>query len=358
MPSITQALSCTGAFIAVVVLAPLQPLAAQVPVGVQPIPPCPVVLRCAPAYVLPSNGAEVPVNMVELVWTERDSVQFALTMIEPGKLPVEIFAQVSPLDSGASITRFGGTHIKPDADFQPGTELRFTYDEDCSLDRGIDSVTLAFTLTERAPLPVTLGTLHARERIGKFDVGGIAARGECVREIHTGYADLDLTLSEDAEPYADLFLYQLQVDGHRHGRYDDQVPNGGRVRPAWESARGRAQDRIYAACHDELDLTAAVMEPLASSYQEVYPYLAPGRHEVRMVGRLPDGSEVTTPPIAVDLRCPGDEDELPELDARTGDSGGCAAAASGNGNGVGRWAWLLALVAVVGRARARARARH
>jgi hypothetical protein len=98
-------------------------------------------------------------------------------------------------------------------------------------------------------------------------------------------------------------VYELEVNGFRHPRYEQTNFRDDRLIAPWESELGREHERIFAGCNRELEIYGEI-GVARERYRAIEPYLEPGRHEVRIIGKLPDGTELRTEPVDVDLTCP------------------------------------------------------
>jgi MYXO-CTERM domain-containing protein len=228
--------------------------------------------------------------MVQLLLSSRSSDDLRLQMFtgaftESGEELLDVPIEVVPHGMGLMpMPEF--TVVKPTVALTPGVLLSFSYPNHCTNENAYASILVA----EPAPIPTRLGTLHAHEGTGVVQT--LSVLGSCVDYLYTGYADLDLELADEARAYRDVWVYQLRVDGYLHGRYEADPLLAAHEHAPWDSSRGRASDRIFASCP---------RDPLG---QGTASYLAAGVHEVVMVGRLPDGTELATDPIRVTLNCP------------------------------------------------------
>jgi len=317
---------------------------------------CSGVPPCRPAAVLPANASRVPVNMAQFFYTRTDDTSVKVGLFEPGKYAEGDTAPEVPLEYFAR--ELGGTVklslavVKPMGPLVPGSLLSFRYSDGC----GSDNLTAFVMLSEAAPIPTQLGTLHADEGIGFLRT--MSRLGSCVSYVNTGYADIRVELSEEARPYADQWIYQLRVDGYWQDRYDADALVSSHAHAPWDSSRGRGLERIFAACNGELDGRPELLDP---RLRGMHPYLEPGRHDVEMVGVLPDGTELVTDAIQVELRCPAPADApepqaepAPEPDAQSNgppmnpsehEAYGCAATGNAEITHWGAPLWLLAAFA-------------
>lgn len=255
--------------------------------------------KCIPVAVLPEDGATIPADMLELLLNATDDLAFTLTVIESRAEPrvldgLRVERVNSPWFLQPSVL-----HVAPQAALESGSVLQLAYRDPCA--DGSPEVVVSYEVAPAAGRPEQLGTLHAVEHSGEIVVGKQAARGSCIARKVTGYADLSVELSEEAKPYADQLVYELEVDGYHHPRYEQTNYRDGRLIAPWESELGREQDRIFAACNRELEVYEDIPVGRERGFE---PYLDPGRHDVRIIGKLPDGTELRTEPVAVDLVCP------------------------------------------------------
>jgi hypothetical protein len=325
---------------------------------------CSGIPPCDPAAVLPGEAGRMPVNMAQFFYSRAADTDVQIAVIAPGYIlgdaPPEVPLELIPRELGG-VFKLPLVVVKPTQPLTAGSLLRIRYSPGCGEEKRAASV----TLTESAPLPTQLGWIHADEGIGMIKTR--SGFGSCVDYINTGYADIRIELSDEAQPYADQWIYQLRVDGYLHPRFDSDPYLSPHMHAAWDSSRGRNRDRIFAACNGELESHPDLRDPM---FRGTHPYLEPGIHEVAMVGTLPDGTELVTVPIQVDLRCPepsdagtasAGADAATDADAASGKpqvepsqhaAYGCSAVSGTHAPKSAAWLWLFAIIALRRRTRA------
>jgi MYXO-CTERM domain-containing protein len=175
------------------------------------------------------------------------------------------------------VVRDGLTHVTPKQPVAAGTELVFEADNGCTGTKLSTSV----HVKAESPLPTNIGTLSAATHSGPVSV---PASGVCYAPVAASYADLTITLSAEARPFADLLRYELRVDGAISPSYPSPYNPQSDVAPAL--------DRVYALC--------ARQEGVMSRG------LAPGKHRVQIVGILPNDTRVASNEVEVELVCSQD----------------------------------------------------
>jgi hypothetical protein len=196
---------------------------------------------------------------------------------------------------GAAMASTGLRLVHIAADLKPGTQIIFSFiaPEDASKGK---RTKVRLKVVADAPRPKTLGVLDAKTETGKIEAGS-GDPSECIRTLLARYADVSLRMSAEAKPYAELLRYELRIDGNRYWRFSDSA-----VSPTSErlgaSSVGLAKDRVVVSCE-----LSPYLPPVLPGLRYP-PALEPGKHQVRMIGSLPDGSELSTNEITVDLSCP------------------------------------------------------
>ncbi|MDB4991606.1 MAG: hypothetical protein JWN04_6784 [Myxococcaceae bacterium] len=178
-----------------------------------------------------------------------------------------------------STQKDGWLRITPSLTLAPKSLLHVALSDPCS-DLAGASVR-AFEITESAPLPTQLGTLDVTDP--QSSVSWRLGDGSCGQDDSAGSASarIALTLSDEARPYADVLRFALIVDGVRRPpfAYSQDDPDLG------TSVYGAGVDFLASKCLlDVVDKRAVACA-----------------HGVQMVGILPDGTELLSPAVAVDV---------------------------------------------------------
>lgn len=248
---------------------------------------------CIGARTIPAGG-QVPANTPAFAWfagggldtSVRDEIE--LVRIDTGER-----VQVSTEEFGSSF--FGPSYfLRPQVPLAEGASYRIM-SPDCG-DPG-SYASEPIVVTGSAPFPTTLGRLTARAGTPCVEV---PAGGACSASIIAAVVDVELELSDEARPWADVLMFETEVDG-REWRPTSSI---GRESPVGASWVGRARDLIYAACD-------------VSGYE-----LSEGAHRVRMSARIPGTDRVVeSEPLEVSLRCPAPDarPEAPQFPERCAD---------------------------------------
>jgi hypothetical protein len=215
--------------------------------------------RCTQAAVFPAGG-NIPADHVRLLYSPSRMSPLDETPAMPRLYRLEGTTKVSvPYEialEGDAIW------LTPTIEQPLGTQL--VLESDTS--RCAAPLVAAYSITEKRPLPNTLGSLTATSERGMVSIG------ECTEASDVAYADLHLTLSDRALPFASLLRYRLYVDGRAHT---------GSI------------DRVYADC-SELDAGARRANALT-----------PGPHLVHVGAQIGEELLLATPDVQVDLHCDG-----------------------------------------------------
>lgn len=272
---------------------------------------------CSKAYcdtaVFPATGA-LPANMVRLRFSRAYPRSDQGTPATPRLYRLEGTTQVSiaydsePIDERTS-------WIEPRDAQAAGTTLVLEYDDPT----GCTFAPKQFTVTDAKPLPTALGTLGATPARGEI---AVASGESCSETLLAGYADLQVQLSPEAEPYAAVLDYQLFIDGARRDSFRSNTATNQRL--------PQGEDRIFRRCE------------VARGEQRWANELTAGAHRVHFEATLPDGTKLSTPDIDVEVSCesapPGDAALTQIVE---GDDDGCSV---GNRNP----SWLLLVLALLG----------
>lgn len=267
-------------------------------------------LACTDGSAIPSEGATVPANAVAVIWTpprklQGDAATLHLYRVEG--------TTRSELEATLEAQKDGFTVLRPKLAPPEGTELEASYDSLCSTGT---TYRFPFRVGPAAPLPSELGTLDVTVASARVSVG--VSTGECSDQVLATSARVEIVLSSEAQPYAALLRYSLWADGQPAGQPSAlwgsyPTPSAAVV---GGSHLGRGVDRVDVLCE---------------ARQGVYSRaLSEGSHRLQMVALLPDGTELRSSEVTVDLRCPAGSDggAGAAADASAGD--GAPASASGS----------------------------
>lgn len=324
-------------------------------------------VACSPDHckhtgvTLPAEGQALPANLGGVLW--REPYRRELREDAP---PLQLHAVSS--DGVMTELKFdrqslgGYAYLRVVEELEPDSELVVTFDQEACGSRPHGQRSTRVKVTEAQPLPESLGHLTAEHAAGWLTVP--ASGGQCAQEVKAGYVDLALELSEDAQAFGDSLRYELRVDDEEAPAvfYPD-VAHDYVMEHIGESSLGRGRDRLYTTCPRNRALEASGSD---ATYRPSRAH-APGPHRVRMIGILPDGTELATGEIEIDLSCPDDEavfaidagssdaavpkshqgDAPPSADQSAASSAGCSVAGVGadwatTPVGLGAWWWLVA----------------
>ncbi|TXD42754.1 hypothetical protein FRC96_02380 [Lujinxingia vulgaris] len=127
-------------------------------------------------------------------------------------------------------------------ELEPGQSYRLEPGPECGPSQLPEFV---FDVVEEAPLPTTLGTLRLSEpQAGDLQV---SVDDECSAEIGASWVEVEVELSDEAEPWADALFFETRVDGERWSPLsavgEELVPGSSWV--------GHGFDRVYTKCDSE-----------------------------------------------------------------------------------------------------------
>lgn len=158
-----------------------------------------------------------------------------------------------------------------------------------------------YVVTAKAAAPNELGMLQAIVRRGPLEV---QVHGLCSDVVDTASAELQVTLSAGAVPFADVLQREVWVDG-----------------APWMGGT----ERVYAVC---------APDPVVR-----FPGTL-GKHRALVRATLPDGTRLETPEVAFELRCSGPvyryNDAGVALGERPGGDGGANSDGAASDGGVSR----------------------
>lgn len=261
--------------------------------------------RCTAATVLPASGS-VPANAVEFLFQpERDLVSNDGGVATPRLVQLSADGDVArelPFDiewQSPSLAR-----IRPKEVLPPGTTLALDHQETC-ISGTPRTVRSAVSVTESARRPTSLGTLRVVNQRGPMAVW--VNSGECVKLFDASIAELTVELATDTKPYADSLRFGLRVNG------SSELSSYGWQLNTWTSQGlftgrtvARGSDLLFTLCE-------------ASPYGP--PELEPRTQRVRMVALLPDGTELSTDEVTVELTCAQERDAGSVADGGSVDAG-------------------------------------
>lgn len=199
--------------------------------------------------------------------------------------------------SGDSSGSDGPVLVTIDAPIQEGDQFRIAYEPgECGSEYDFQPSQIGtdvITVGPPADLPTELGSLNVTTGEGDFELQD----SSCIDRIWRAYATLEVELTAGARPFADMFMYRLQVDGQmmvnhyfRQERTEDGAgwtsPLGGR----WGDGN---KVLVTASCNKTKTLDDQWLDlPLKS-----------GTYSIALVATLPDGTELTSEATTVTLAC-------------------------------------------------------
>jgi hypothetical protein len=266
-------------------------------------------LACSPdrcrrvGGTLPAEGQALPANLGGIVWRaphRRDAMAvtpITLHAVSSDGVMTELTFERVPTG--------GNTFLRVVESLTPDTELVLGFEQEECGSRPQGQRTIAVNVTQTRALPESLGRLNAQEAAGWITVPGRG--GLCAQELKASYVDLTLEVSKDAEAFEPSLRYELRVDDEdAPAVFYKDVTKDYVMERIGESSLGRGRDRLYTTCPRDPSLEASGSEATHHPSRA----LAPGPHRVRMIGIVPDGNELTTEELEIELDCPEDEEAL------------------------------------------------
>lgn len=261
---------------------------------VTPAHACSPVL-CAPSVFLPASG-QVPSSAVEFLWqlpwtdanTETNhSVQ--LYKLEAGqRVAIESEVLAGPDDF---------KRVRPRQTVAEGTVLVLESAATECRNEAKSSATV--TVGAAAPKPGRLGSLSIGETHAATTMDIPTNRGSCRADFEVASAQLKLALDPEAKPFADSLRHTLVVDGAERVPHAEPSPIRNRY-----PLGGPLDKVVYTLCKGASD-------PWTED-------LTAGSHRVQWLSRLPDGSELRSDEVTVELHCdaakPSDDDDAAGVD--------------------------------------------
>jgi hypothetical protein len=151
---------------------------------------------------------------------------------------------------------------------------------------------MSWPVGDEEPRPEQLGKLDVHQDIGVVPIGHNTS---CSRDILSSYADITLQPSPAAASWLGRLRYELRVDDNQPWIFYEDLSD--MSDHFWNSALGPGKERLVVGCEDyPLDLPSLL--PF-----RMMPILQPGEHRVRMVGILPDGTELSSDEVTLDMPC-------------------------------------------------------
>jgi hypothetical protein len=247
-------------------------------------------LLCAPSVFLPVSG-HVPSNAVEFLWQppwtgsglDPDSYSVHLYQLENGQrreIESELIAAVDGL-----------RRVRPKQPVAEGSVLMLEAEEPTC---AVAAVTAAMvTVGAPTPAPTQLGKLQTGETHDSTIMNLPTNRGSCRADFAVASVQIKLTLDPAAQPFLDSMRHALVVDGVKRKQPAEPPP----IRN-WYPLGGELENVLYTLCKDPSDSWTADVPA--------------GTHRVQWLATLPDGSELRSDEISIELQCRSADDAAPK----------------------------------------------
>jgi hypothetical protein len=255
---------------------------------------------------LPEQGKSIPANIktlgIRLCTYGMPTPSVALMVERDGKstvidVEVEEATQLwGYMDMREQLSRplsFWLLHLR--GSLRPGDKLVLRFREPMldDADAGFNEGEMSWPVGDEAAVPEQLGKLDIHQDAGAVR---IAHNSSCSRKILSSYAEVALLPAADARPWLDALRYELRVDGREHWVFYGDLSDLGKH--FWTSSLGPGKDRLVVGCE------AHPLSVGSLNGNRMQPVLVPGEHRVRMVGILPDGTELSSEEVVLDMQCP------------------------------------------------------
>ena len=290
----TRALICLGSSLACVALLPASPALACSP------------SPCAPSAFLPASGT-LPGNALELLWRPAwgRSADGGLNPAPTLQLYKLENGQRSPVAFEILEGREQLKRVRVRETLPAGTQLLLESGEPSCTSGALQPAMLKVSADSHKP--TQLGALRVARRDPSTTMHIPTSSGSCSDDFRVATAVLELALDASAQPFVDAMQHALVVDGKKRPQPQPTPPRG-----SWTSfaLAGKLEDVLYTLCDKPSDGWTNDVKA--------------GLHRVSWLATLPDGTELRSDEIDVELAC---------------GQGGDAGAASGGqdagaGNGV------------------------
>jgi hypothetical protein len=255
---------------------------------ISPAHACSPVL-CAPSVFLPASG-HVPGNAVEFLWQLpwNDSGTGASSAVHLYKVED---GQRTEIESEVIDGPDGFKRVRPR---QPVAQDAVLVLESAAAECRNEAISsVMVTVGAAAATPTQLGSLSIGETHASTLLNIPTSKGSCRADFEVASAQLKLTLDAQAQPFADSLRHTLVIDGVERAPHAEPSPIRNRY-----PLGGPLDKVVYTLCKGDSD---AWTEDLGA-----------GTHRVQWLSRLPDGSELRSDEVTVELRCDAGVDELPE----------------------------------------------
>jgi hypothetical protein len=145
------------------------------------------------------------------------------------------------------------------------------------------------TVGAPTPAPTQLGKLQTGETHDSTIMNLPTNRGSCRADFEVASVQIKLTLDPAAQPFIDSMRHALVVDGVKREQPAEPPPIGN-----WYPLGGELENVLYTLCKDRSDGWTADVPA--------------GTHRVQWLATLPDGSELRSDEISIELQCRSADD--------------------------------------------------
>jgi hypothetical protein len=240
---------------------------------------------CGPSAFLPASGS-LPSNALELLWRPawgrspdggmNPAPTLQLYKLENGQRSA---VAIEILDGRDQLKRVRVRETLP-----AGTQLVLESSEPACTSGAVQPAMLR--VSAESPKPTQLGALRVARRDPFTTMHIPTSSGACSDDFQVANAVLELALDASAQPFADAMQHALVVDGKKRPQPQPTPPRG-----SWPSfaLTGKLEDVLYTLCDKPSDGWTNDVKA--------------GLHRVSWLATLPDGTELRSNEIDVELAC-------------------------------------------------------
>jgi hypothetical protein len=282
--------------------------------GARPARAC-TIAECTVPYFLPSNGATIPRNAPAILVRPRYGIATGVPAVMNGDYRLVHIDNGAEVDVPVTITAPSGQSdvfiVRPETTLPANAQFRIESKQHCS-GSPTDKDALDFETGDEIPLPLQAGMLVAEDPL-RGQVSVPSSTGDCIPvSIDAVKATVELTTHASVEPWLDLVIVDVRVDGA------PLQPANSSGEPTGRPSRDRIRQTFYSACEE--------LPPGATNEG-----LEPGAHTVELALKLPGHAAVfLSNPVTFNLDCqraasnPNGEENVAD-----GDSCACRAVGAG-----------------------------
>jgi hypothetical protein len=252
---------------------------------------------CGEGDLLPKDG-KVPANALAWLWNPSSGESFLEAGDGGAAEPrLRVFLESTEGDTELSLSSSElerrGFRLTPE-DVAAGSVLRVEHTDTCSGQVDVYQV----EVTASSTTPETLGTLEHSVQSGYLHIEDYSS--SCSHAYYARQVDVELNPDPALSAFADAVGYSVLVDGKPFSSREAIYQEDDAITPRTFASGplGAGIERVFALCDDGNGLW-----PEDTDGDIEGQGVTPGVHRVQMRGVLPDGTEILSEEIEVDLSC-------------------------------------------------------